>query len=68
MSAAGAKKPAECPPACSHFLFGRCVRADPAAVFEFFPVRSSRRTFDAALPAFSLVCSPLAMIASIATP
>ena len=33
------------------FLFGRCVRAEPAAVFEFLPVLLLFRTLEAAVPA-----------------
>ena len=39
------------------FLFGRCVSAEPAAVFEFLPVLLLRNTLDAAVPAFLLVVS-----------
>lgn len=48
-------------PLAHFFLSGRCVREDPAAVFESLPVRPSFRTFKADLPAFSLVCSFFAM-------
>jgi hypothetical protein len=43
----------------AHFFFlsGRWDRADPAAVLESLPVRPSRSTLDAALPAFAPVCS-----------
>jgi hypothetical protein len=37
------------------------VRADPAAVFEAFPVLLLRSTFEAAVPAFFPVCSFLAI-------
>ena len=43
------------------FLCGRCVSADPAAVFELFPVLPLFRTLEAALPAFLPVCSFLAI-------
>jgi hypothetical protein len=43
------------------FLSGRCDNAEPAAVFESLPVRPSRRTLDAALPALAPVFSFLAM-------
>ncbi|MEI1252019.1 hypothetical protein [Rhizobium aouanii] len=43
------------------FLLGRCVRAEPAAVFEFLPVLSDFRTFEAALPAFFDVVSLFAI-------
>lgn len=44
------------------FLSGRWLKAEPAAVFESFPVRLSFNTFDAALPAFTPVFSFFAMI------
>jgi hypothetical protein len=37
------------------FDFSRCERALPAAVFDFFDVRPSLNTLDAALAAFRLV-------------
>jgi hypothetical protein len=42
-------------------LFGLCVSAEPAAVFEFFPVLPLRKTFEAAAPAFFPVFSFLAI-------
>lgn len=46
------------------FLSGRCVSADPAADLESFPVRPSRRTFEADFPALLPVCSFFAIFIS----
>lgn len=43
----------------SYFLFGRCVRADAAAVFAAALDFGSRRTLEAAVAAFLLVTSLL---------
>ena len=40
-----------------HFLFGRCVNAEAAAVFAAFEDLGLRSTLDAALAAFALVTS-----------
>jgi hypothetical protein len=40
-----------------HFLFGRCVSADAAAVFAALLELGFRRTFAAAVAAFALVTS-----------
>lgn len=41
------------------FLFGRCVSAEPAAVFESLPVLPLFKTFEAAVAARLLVFSLL---------
>jgi hypothetical protein len=41
-----------------HFLFGRCVKAEAAAVFAAALDLGSRSTFEAADAAFLLVTSP----------
>ncbi len=46
------------------FLSGRCVKADPAAVLDAFPVLPDLRTFDAAVPAFLDVVSFFAIDSS----
>ncbi|WP_186438718.1 hypothetical protein [Agrobacterium fabrum] len=49
-----------------YFLFGRCVSADPAALFAALLLLGSRRTFAAALAAFLLVTSRFALRLAIA--